>query len=116
MSDKPKRRLEVRFFVSESGVEPVREWLRALSKAAKTEIGADIQRVQWRWPVSMPLVDGLGGGLYEVRTKFENVQYRVLFCIKDSTMVLLHGFIKKGRIAPSEIAIGRARKKEVDRS
>lgn len=78
------------------------------------EIGSDIQRVQWRWPVSKPLVDGLGGGLYEVRTKVENVQYRVLFCIKDSTMVLLHGFVKKVRSAPEEIAIGRVRKRDID--
>ncbi len=40
------------------------------------------------------LVDGLGGGLYEVRAKVPNLQYRVLFCIKGSAMVLLHGFMK----------------------
>jgi phage-related protein len=65
--------------------------------------------------VSKPLVDGLGGGLFEVRTKLENVQYRVLFCIKDSTMVLLHGFVKKVRTAQGEIATGRDRKKDVEK-
>jgi phage-related protein len=44
-----------------------------------------------------------------------NVQYRVLFCIEDSTMVLLHGFVKKVRTARGEIAIGRDRKKDVEK-
>jgi phage-related protein len=71
--------------------------------------------VQWRWPVSKPLVDGLGKGLYEVRSTVDDVEYRVLFCIIDGTMLLLHGFIKKTRTAPREIAIGRERKKEAER-
>lgn len=108
-------RLEVRFYRSSQGNEPVRDWLRSLPVEVKKEVGADIQRVQWRWPVSKPLVDGLGGGLYEVRTKFEDVQYRVLFCIKNSAVVLLHGFVKKARTAPAEIKIGRQRKKDVDK-
>jgi phage-related protein len=108
-------RFTCRFYRSDQGNEPVRDWLKALTTEAKTEIGADIERVQWRWPVSKPLVDGLGGGLYEVRTKVANVQYRVLFCIKDSTMVLLHGFVKKARTAPAEITLGRQRQKEVEK-
>jgi phage-related protein len=63
--------------------------------------------------VSKPLVDGLGGGLYEVRTKVERVQYRVLFFIVESTMVLLHGFVKKARTEPGEIALGKDRMKAV---
>ncbi|MBS2023505.1 MAG: type II toxin-antitoxin system RelE/ParE family toxin [Deltaproteobacteria bacterium] len=78
------------------------------------EIGTDILRVQWNWPISKPLVDGLGEGLYEVRTKFERVQYRVLFCIQDDSLVLLHGFIKKARVAPDDIATGRKRQALVE--
>jgi phage-related protein len=78
------------------------------------EIGSDIERVQWQWPVSMPLVDGLGGGLYEVRTKVDKVQYRVLFCIAGSNMVLLHGFVKKARTEPDDIALGRRRQREIE--
>ena len=106
--------LECRFYRNAQGHEPVREWLKRLAVAVKTEIGADIERVQWRWPVSKPLVDGLGGGLYEVRSRVGNVRYRVLFCVTGSTMVLLHGFVKKARIAPAELAIGRARQREVE--
>lgn len=105
--------LGCKFFKTDAGNEPVREWLKSLDKEVCTEIGSDIERVQWNWPISKPLVDGLGGGLYEVRTKIERIQYRVLFCIIDSAMVLLHGFIKKARTEPDDIALGRERQKQV---
>jgi phage-related protein len=86
-----------------------------LAVEAKKEIGADIERVQWQWPVSKPLVDGLGGGLYEVRTKVDRMQYRVLFCVAQGSMVLLHGFVKKARTEPDQIALGRKRQKQVEK-
>jgi phage-related protein len=71
--------------------------------------------VQWRWPVGKPLGDGLGQGLYEVRTKFERGEYRVVFCVLRSTMVLLHGFSKKTRVAPQrELELARKRQREVE--
>jgi phage-related protein len=106
-------KLDCAFFRTEQGREPVREWLKSLPLEAKKEIGSDIERVQWQWPVSKPLVDGLGGGLYEVRTKVERVQYRVLFGIVEGTMVLLHGFVKKARTERDEVAGGRGRLKAV---
>ena len=110
--DTPK--LGCRFYVTEQGNEPAREWLKALPVDVKKEIGSDILRVQWQWPVSKPLVDGLGRGLYEVRTKVERNQYRVLFCIVSDSMVLLHGFVKKARTEPDEIDLGRKRQKKVE--
>jgi len=37
--------ITVRFYKSESGNEPVREWLKGLSKDDKTLIGEDIKTV-----------------------------------------------------------------------
>jgi phage-related protein len=109
----PTAKLGCRFFRSEQGNEPVRDWLKSLAGEVKKEIGADIERVQWQWPASKPLVDGLGGGLYEVRTKVDRVQYRVLFCIAQGSLVLLHGFVKKARTEPDQIALGRKRLEQV---
>ena len=105
-------KLDCRFFQSEQGNEPVREWLKSLPDEVKKEIGSDIERIQWQWPVSMPLVDGLGGGLYEVRTRVGRVQYRVLFCIVADSIILLHGFIKKARTEPTHLALGRKRQRQ----
>src|SRR5450756_1723849 len=38
-----------------AGSEPVREWLKGLDEAERQAIGKDLLRVQWRWPVGMPL-------------------------------------------------------------
>lgn len=108
-------KLDVRFFRTAAGSEPVREWLKSLGRDVSTVVGADIQRVQWRWPVSKPLVDGLGGGLYEVRSTVNDVEYRVTFCIRDSAMVLLHGFVKKAQREPKQIALSRERMAEWDK-
>lgn len=105
--------LECRFYRSDVGGEPVRLWLRQLPAEVRKEVGSDIQVVQWRWPIGPPVVDGLGAGLFEVRAAFEGVQYRVLFCITDSTMVLLHGFVKKTRKTP-KAAIALARRRMAD--
>ena len=39
--------LDVVFYQTGSGNEPVREWLRGLSKADKRAIGSDIKTVQY---------------------------------------------------------------------
>jgi len=58
-------KLNAIFFRTETGTEPVRDWLRELSKADKKTIGEDIKTVQFGWPLGMPLVDNLGHGLCE---------------------------------------------------
>jgi hypothetical protein len=62
----------------QSGKEPVREWLKNLSKNEKKIIGEDIMAVQYGWPIGMPLVRSLGNGLWEVRTNLENRIARVI--------------------------------------
>jgi len=94
----------------------VREWLKDLPVEVRREVGADIQRVQWRWPIGKPLVDGFGEGLYEVRASVDTNIYRVLFCIHDGLMVLLHGFTKKTQKTPArDLEIARRRQREVEK-
>ncbi|MCM0589364.1 MAG: type II toxin-antitoxin system RelE/ParE family toxin [Gloeotrichia echinulata DEX184] len=45
----------------------------------------------------------MGGGLFEVRTSLPQGRIaRVLFCIYEGRMVLLHGFIKKTQKTPKK--------------
>lgn len=107
------KKLEVVFFRSESGTEPVRDWLKALLKSEKKLIGEDVKTLQFGWPRGMPLVDSVGRGLWELRSKLgSNRISRILFFITDSTIVLLHGFIKKTRKTPkTELDLARKRKR-----
>ena len=106
------RPLGLLFWRSESGNEPVRDWLRNLPAEVTKAIGDDIRYVQWSWPLGKPFVDGFGDALSEVRTKHDRNQYRVLFTIENDTMILLHGFLKKTKkTPPADIALARRRQK-----
>jgi phage-related protein len=90
-------RLRVNFYKTESGNEPVREWLRSLPRTEKKIIGEDIKTVQYGWPLGMPLVRKIDTGLWEVRSELGNRIARVLFTVQGNVMLLLHGFIKKSQ-------------------
>jgi len=93
--------LQVRFYATESGTEPVREWLLGLSKRDRKVVGFDIKTAQHGWPIGMPLIRKLEPGLWEVRSHIPDGIARVLFTVVDSTMVLLHGFVKKSQKTPA---------------
>lgn len=108
--------LEVKFFANSLGTEPVRDWLKSLTALDRKTIGEDIKTVQLGWPLGMPLVRYLGGGLWEVRTRLDNRIARVLFVLSGSKMVLLHGFIKKQQTTPKpDIDLAKERMKELKR-
>jgi phage-related protein len=77
-------------------------------------IGEDIKTVELGWPVGMPVAKPLGDKLFEVRSVLKNGdQARIIFTIYKSSMILLHGFIKKSKKTPKrdlELAKNRMRK------
>jgi phage-related protein len=79
-------------------------------------IGRDIQQVEFGWPIGMPYCRPLGQGLWEVRSNLAgNRIARVIFCITDGEMILLHGFEKKTqKTPPQDIELARMRKREID--
>jgi len=110
---KAERPLKVVFFKTGTGNEPMREWLKGLSKADCKVIGTDILTVQYAWPVGKPLVDNLGDGIWEVRSRLDNRSARMLFAMVDQEIVLLHGFIKKQqKTPPDELELAKKRKKQ----
>ena len=110
---KAGRPLNTVFFATRAGHEPVREWLRDLSKADKRILGRDILSVQYAWPVGKPLVDHLGDGLWEIRSRLGDRIARTLFAVVDQEIVLLHGFIKKTKATPkNDLMLARKRKRD----
>jgi phage-related protein len=107
--------IPVRFYRSASGREPVLEWLRQLDKADRRTIGLDLMRVQFGWPVGMPLVRSLQSGLWEVRCVLPSDRIaRLILCFHDRTLVVLHGFIKKTQKTPAaDLSLARRRMVEV---
>lgn len=109
----PPKRLPASFFENASGGMPVRTWLLSLSADDRKIIGDDIRTAEFGWPIGMPLCRSLSGypGIWEIRSDLTNGRIaRVLFCVHEIRMVLLHGFIKKTQQTPTrelEIAVAR---------
>jgi phage-related protein len=97
------KRLPARFYRSNSGREPVREWLKKLDHEDRRIIGEDIKDVEYSWPIGMPLVRSLGDGLWEVRSNLTGGKIaRVIFAVEHGSLVLLHGFVKKTQRLPKQ--------------
>ena len=78
-------------------------------------VGEDISKVQFRWPLGMPLVRSFGGGIHEIRINIPNGIIRILFMVNNKTMVLLHGFIKKTQQLPQhELDLAKERAKNYE--
>lgn len=107
--------IPVRFYRTTAGREPVLDWLRELVKADRQVIGVNLMRVQFGWPIGMPLVRSLGDGLWEVRSDLRSDRIaRLLFCFHDGLLVVLHGFIKKTqKTPPSNLELARRRMREI---
>ena len=115
MSKTSPPEVPVRFYRSETGKEPVREWLRGLDSEDRRAIGLDLMRVQFGWPIGMPLVRSLKDGLWEVRSSLPSQRIaRLVLCFHHNTLVVLHGFIKKTQKTPADdLSLARRRMTEV---
>lgn len=115
MTSPARKRLPVTFYETERGVAPVRDWLLSLQPDDRKVIGADIKTVEFGWPLGMPLCRAITGhrGLWEVRSHLHGGRIaRVLFCIHEGHMALLHGFEKTTQKTPDrEIDVALRRMK-----
>lgn len=109
------KKLPAAFYCTAAGNEPVREWLKGLNEADRRIVGQDIATAEFGWPVGMPICRSLGRGLYEIRSDISHGRItRVIFCVAEEQMVLLHGFIKKTQKTPkTDLDLALKRKKEV---
>jgi phage-related protein len=103
------------FWKSATGHEPVRDWLNELPRQDQRTIGRDIAKVQFGWPVGLPVCRALGRGLWEVRSSLPSSrEARVLFGFHDGMLIALTAFIKKTQATPAgELALAQQRLKEV---
>ena len=114
MSSDPPR-IELRFWRSATGREPVREWLNELPFEERRVIGRDLAKVQFGWPIGLPVCRPLSGGLWEVRSSLpSHREVRVVFGFHEGVLIALHAFIKKSqKTDPKDLALARQRMEEV---
>lgn len=113
------KKISAEFYKSSTGKEPVRDWLKSLSKEDKKIIGDDIKTVEIGWPVGMSICRSIRShkGLREVRSSLTDGRIsRILFCIVENRMILLHGFFKTTqKTPPKELKLAVKRQQEVNR-
>ena len=104
--------LNVIFFRTKTGREPVRVWLKNLDKADRKAIGEDIKLLQFRWPLDMPLVRKMEVDLWKIRSHLSSGRTaRIFFTVGDNELILLHSFIKKSQKTPqNDLSLARNRK------
>ena len=109
--------MDVLFFKTESGNEPVKEWLREFNPIDKKVIGEDIRTIQIGWPLGMPLVRKMDTDLWEIRINISFGIARIFFTVSGNTMLLLHGFVKKSKNTPKpDLHLAKERLKQSRRS
>ena len=79
-------KLQVFFYRSSLGNEPVKVWIKSLSLEERKTIGEEIKLVQLGWPIGMPLVRNLRGGLWEIRIRLVNRIARVIFAMFEGNI------------------------------
>jgi phage-related protein len=113
-----EKRAPLIFFRSESGSEPVLEWLRELPRADRRIVGAGLKDLEFGWPIGMPLCRALGGGLFELRVSLRSRRIaRVMVCVHEGELVALHAFIKKTqKTRAGDMTLARSRKRQLERA
>lgn len=115
-----EKRINAKFYASDSGNEPVKELLLELGRPTKTIVGEDIRFVEINWRVDKPYVDKLRSGrgeleesLYEVRHTVLKNEFRTLFFVHGNLMILVHFFKKTTQKTPkSDLELGWGRMKK----
>ena len=117
MTDAEKR-VPLVFFRTESGSEPVLDWLRELPKVDRRIVGAGLKDLEFGWPIGMPLCRALGQELFELRVSLRSRRIaRVMVCVHDGELVALHAFIKKSQKTPAtDMTLARSRKRQLERA
>jgi phage-related protein len=89
--------------------------LNELPREDQRVIGRDLARVQFGWPVGLPLCRPLSGGLWEARSSLPSRrEARVFFGFHEGMLIALHAFIKKAqKTPPEELALARERMRQV---
>lgn len=107
------KKIRAKFYATSAGDEPVRSWLRDLTKEDRRIIGEDIQTVEFGWPLGLPVCRSLGQRLWEIRSQISGGRTaRTLFYVDGDKMVLLHIFVKKTQKTPDKdlrLALDRLR-------
>lgn len=108
------------FYQEEPSKAPVVDWLRELRRTDRLAYAKCVARIRrlaaLRHELRRPEADILRDDVYELRTKKDQVQYRVRYFFSSQNIaVLRHALTKEGKIPDADIERAVRRKKAFTR-
>ena len=94
------------------------DWLKSLPAIDRKEVGRDLMRAQWRWPVGMPLVQAKWGkGFGKSGATLKAIASPACCSAYTTGRWWRCGFIKKTqKTSPDDVALAIKRMKEITTS
>jgi phage-related protein len=95
----------VRIYKEKGGSVPLRDWLDGLPAKIQDKCIARVELLaEYGHQLRRPVCDYLDNGIYELRVRYNNVNYRILYCFVGKDIVLLsHGCTKEQKVPRIEI-------------
>jgi phage-related protein len=91
-------------FFAYEGKVPLLEWLDDQSTKVQDKCLVRIERLaQMGFELHRPEADYLRDGIYELRSSYQRINYRMLYFFHMGKAVLSHGFTKEGEVPHKEI-------------
>ncbi len=108
--------IRVVYFREKDGSAPVLDWLGSLPKTALYKCYDRIERLrELGHQLRRPEADYLRDGIYELRVRFQTVNYRVLYFFHGrEAAILAHAITKEDEIPTKEIALAVERKRRYE--
>jgi len=105
-------RFRLVFYKEETGFVPVFEWMQTLPDDALDKITGRLKLLASEGNrLRRPYADYIGNGIYELRARTGNVQYRILYFFHGTEVIVLSsGFTKERRIPKTELNRAKTRK------
>lgn len=93
---------QILFYESKRGERPAEKFINKQQPQARAKIGHRVRLLRTYDPqLGMPYSKFLGEGLYELRIRGRE-ELRILYCFKQQTIYLLHGFRKQKQETPQK--------------
>src|SRR3954453_17293747 len=93
--------IEVAFYRDDDGSVPLIEWLDTLQAKAQGRCLAKLQMLEeYGHELRRPAAEYLGGDIYELRVKFFEINYRMLYFFHERRVAVISPGVAKEREAP----------------
>ncbi len=106
------------FYKEDDESVPILEWLDSLPQKVKVKCLWRIERLQnLGHELRRPEADYLRDDIYELRVRYQRVNYRMLYFFQGRTAVVIsHGLVKERIVPPKEIERAIERKEKFERN